>query len=249
VKKPKSRAVKRVSSTKRVVRPKKILESIEPESPVPMIAAAQAPAPATGGPPVSGKLVLGVSCTIHEAQALRRLPVIALGLDDEANLALRRAGLKTVGDVAKRPAASIAARFGAGSVTALRRLLGDEQAPINPLPHAEPFRFERRFAEPVALEISISAYFLDLLKEAAQALEQRALGGRRFVLTLIRSDGARHALVIETGQPTRDPDPVMRLFDERIAALADPLDPGFGYGRSGSPGHGTREEAFQALRR
>ena len=36
-----------------------------------MIAAAQAPAPATGGPPVSGKLVLGVSCTIHEAQALR----------------------------------------------------------------------------------------------------------------------------------------------------------------------------------
>jgi len=36
-----------------------------------MIAAANAPAPATGGLPVSGQIVLGVSCTIHEARALR----------------------------------------------------------------------------------------------------------------------------------------------------------------------------------
>jgi len=36
-----------------------------------MIAAANAPAPAARGPSVSGQLVLGVSCTIHEAQALR----------------------------------------------------------------------------------------------------------------------------------------------------------------------------------
>lgn len=84
----------------------------------------------------------------HEAQALRGLPVSALGLDDEANLALRRAGLKTVGDVATRPAASIAARFGAGAVTALRRLLGDEQAPIDPLAHPEPLHFQRRFPNP-----------------------------------------------------------------------------------------------------
>ena len=167
----------------------------------------------------------------NEGEALRRLPVIALGLDDEANLALRRAGLKIVGDLATRPAPSIAARFGAGAVTALRRLLGEEQAPLDPLTHPEPLHFERRFAEPVALQASIAACFLDLLREAAQALEQRGLGGRRFVLTLFRSDGARHRLAIETGLPTRTPGSVMRLFDERIAALADPLDPGFGYDR------------------
>ena len=36
-------------------------------------------------------------------------------------------------------------------------------------------------------------------------------------------------LRIETGQPTRDVALLMRLFRERIDALADPLDPGFGY--------------------
>ncbi len=167
----------------------------------------------------------------NERLALRELPVIALGLDDEAVLALRRAGLKTIGDVAARSAASIAVRFGAGAVTALRRLLGEEQAPIDPLAQPEPLHFERRFAEPVALQASIATCFLDLLREAARALEAQGLGGRRFVLTLFRSDGARHRLAIETGLPTRDPAPVMRLFDERIATLADPLDPGFGYDR------------------
>jgi len=166
-----------------------------------------------------------------ERHALRALPVVALGLDAEATLALRRAGLKAIGDVAARPAASIAARFGAEAVTALRRLLGEEQAPIDPLAHPAPLHFERRFAEPVALQASIAACFLDLLHASARELEERGLGGRRFVLTLFRSDGARHRLAIETGLPTRDPAPVLRLFDERIAALADPLDPGFGYDR------------------
>nr|WP_221774066.1 DNA polymerase Y family protein [Novosphingobium flavum] len=166
-----------------------------------------------------------------EREALRALPVLALGLEDEATLALRRAGLKTIGDVAARPAASIAARFGAEAMTALRRLLGEEQAPITPITQPEPLHFERRFAEPVALQASIAACFLSLLHEAARTMEERDLGGRRFVLTLFRSDGARRRLAIETGLPTRDTASVLRLFDERIAALADPLDPGFGYDR------------------
>jgi protein ImuB len=166
-----------------------------------------------------------------ERKAIRALPVVALGLDEEATLTLRRAGLKRIGDLASRSASSIAARFGAGAVTALRRLLGEEQAPIDPLVQPESLHFERRFAEPVALQSSIAACFADLLREGAQVLEERGLGGRRFVLTLFRSDGARHRLAIETGLPTRDPASVMRLFDERIATLADPLDPGFGYDR------------------
>ncbi|MDE2620317.1 MAG: DNA polymerase Y family protein [Sphingomonadales bacterium] len=164
-----------------------------------------------------------------ECAAIRALPVVALGLDAEATLALRRAGLKTVGDLATRPAASLAARFGAGAVTALRRLLGDEARPIVPLAQPAPLRFVRRFAEPIGHERAVAACFHDLLVEAAGELERRGLGGRRFRLTLLRSDGARHRLQIETGTPTRDPAMVLRLFDERIGSLADPLDPGFGY--------------------
>lgn len=166
-----------------------------------------------------------------EHHAIRALPVAAMGLGEEATQALIRAGLKTVGDVAVRPAASVAARFGAQAVNALRRLTGEERVPIEPLAHSAPLHFERRFAEPIALQATIAVCFGDLLHEAAQTLEQRDLGGRRFVLTLFRSDGARHSLNIETGRPTRDVALVLRLFDERIAALADPLDPGFGYDR------------------
>lgn len=164
-----------------------------------------------------------------ENAAIRNLPVVALGLDADSTQALNRAGLRTIGAVAVRPAASIAARFGPGAVTALRLLLGEEQAPIAPLRDPEPLHFARRFAEPIGLQGTIAASFMDLLREAAQVLEQRDLGGRRFTLTLLRSDGTRHRLDIETGHPTRDPALVLRLFDERVASLADPLDPGFGY--------------------
>lgn len=164
-----------------------------------------------------------------ERLAIRTLPVAALGLEEDPTLALRRAGLKTIGDLAARPSTSLAARFGAQAVTALRRLLGEEQAPIAPLQQSAPLRFERRFPEPIGHQASIAACFAELLREAARALEQRDLGGRRFVLTLLRSDGQRRRLEIETGLPTRDPAMVLRLFNERIAALADPLDPGFGY--------------------
>ncbi|WP_338468528.1 DNA polymerase Y family protein [Novosphingobium sp. ZN18A2] len=166
-----------------------------------------------------------------EYDAIRALPIAALGLEPDGSTALRRAGLRTVGDVAARPAASIAARFGAEAIIALRRLTGEEQAPIPALSQPEPLRFQRRFAEPVSHRSAIANCFLELLREAAQVLEERGLGGRAFLLVLERSDGARQRLEIETGRPTRDPAPVLRLFDERIAALADPLDPGFGYDR------------------
>lgn len=164
-----------------------------------------------------------------EPAAIRALPVAALGLSADAALALRRAGLSTIGAVAARPMASIAARFGGEAVTALRQLIGEESAPIMPLVQPPRLHFERRFAEPVALQATIASCLQDLLHTAAQALEARDLGARRFVLTLLRSDGARYRLAIATSQPTRDPALVLRLFDERIDSLADPLDPGFGY--------------------
>jgi protein ImuB len=166
-----------------------------------------------------------------EAKAIRALPVVALGLGDEATLGLVRAGLKTVGAVAARPRAALAARFGIEAVHALERLLGEEHSPGNPLRHKAPLRFERRFAEPVAHERAVAAAFAELLREAAQELAECGLGGRRFQLTLDRCDGAKRRLDIETGSPTRNPALVLRLFDERIAALSDPLDPGFGYDR------------------
>lgn len=166
---------------------------------------------------------------LDEAAAIRRLPAGALGLDPASTLALHRAGLKTVGDVARRPAASIAARFGERAATALRRLLGEAASPLAPRPHAAPLTVERRFAEPVAKTEYLLEVLAALIGEAAARLQARGDGGRRFEARLFRSDGLVQTLSVETGQPVRDAGAVLRLFRERIDALADPIDPGFGF--------------------
>lgn len=160
---------------------------------------------------------------------LRTLPVAALRCDEEAVTALARAGLRTIGDLADRPTAPLAARFGEATADRLARLLGRVDSRITPRRSLPALRFERRFAEPIARTADVLTVIADLARDAARAMERRGKGGRRFAVRLFRSDGALRDLAIETSQPTRDARLVERLFDERIDTLADPIDPGFGF--------------------
>ncbi len=164
-----------------------------------------------------------------EMAAIRKLPVAALELEPEATRGLLRAGLKTVGELAKRPMAAIAARFGAEAVTALRHLLGEAARPIKPRIPLAAILAERRFAEPVARTEYALQVLGELAAEAARQLEERGEGGRRFEAYFFRSDGLIRPLSVETSQPSRDPALVIRLMNERIDGLSDPIDPGFGF--------------------
>lgn len=164
-----------------------------------------------------------------EAAALRRLPVAALELDGEVEKGLRRAGLKTVAHIADRPAAPLAARFGARLTDRLDRLLGRSDSRIIPRRALPALTLERRFAEPIATAEAAMAVIGELARELAQALEERHRGGRSFVVRLYRTDGHVITLAVESGLPLRDPQRIVRLFEERIRALADPIDPGFGF--------------------
>ena len=66
-----------------------------------------------------GEVFADLSGISHEGKAIRGLPVAALGLDEEATLGLVRAGLKSIGAVAARSSAALAARFGIEAVRAL----------------------------------------------------------------------------------------------------------------------------------
>ncbi|WP_342029306.1 Y-family DNA polymerase [Sphingomonas sp. CFBP 13720] len=165
----------------------------------------------------------------NEASAIRRLGVAALRLDDEIVVALRRAGLKTIGDLASRPTAPLAARFGEETVAALARVLGQADQRLRPRRALPALFFERRFADPIARTDDVLATIGDLAAEADAELTARDKGGRRFAVRLYRADGAMRDLAIDSGLPLRDPPTLVRLFRERIDALADPIDPGFGF--------------------
>jgi protein ImuB len=160
---------------------------------------------------------------------VRALPVNALRLTDDAHIALRRAGLKTIGDLADRPRAPLAARFGEAAPMLLARLLGEADVRITPRRVPPDLVVDINFAEPVARSDDVLSALFGLSKEASVQMSGRGQGGRRFEASLFRSDGHVARLTIETGQPTRDAALLNRLLRERIESLSDPLDPGFGY--------------------
>jgi protein ImuB len=164
-----------------------------------------------------------------ETAAIARLPVSALRIDGERETALRRAGLKTIADLADRPTAPLAARFGDETVTALARLLGRADIRLTPRRPLPALVVEQRFAEPLAHTDHALAVLDELMVDAARQLGERHQGGRRFEAYFFRTDGLVQRIAIETGLPTRDQAVTLRLFRERVETLADPLDPGFGF--------------------
>src|SRR5262245_17272773 len=165
----------------------------------------------------------------EEADAVGPLPVSALGADSAITSGLRRAGLKTIGDVAFRARHEITARFGARFTTLLEHALGQGDAPISPRKALPDYIVEQRFAEPVATEGVISATLSRLAETLVAAMEKQGKGARRLEASFFRTDGAVRMIALETGQPVTKGAMVDRLFRERLDALSDPLDPGFGF--------------------
>ena len=172
------------------------------------------------------------SCIVldgEEARAVSSLPVFALCADDVITRGLRRAGLKTIGDVAARAPHELAARFGADFVSLLQQALGQDDAPINPRKPPPDFMVEKRFAEPVATDAVIAAILSGLAQMLVAAMDRQGKGARRLEASFFRTDGAVRTIAVRTGQPVTRVNMIDRLFRERLDALADPLDPGFGF--------------------
>jgi len=60
-------------------------------------------------------------------------------------------------------------------------------------------------------------------------MERQAKGARRLEASFFRTDGVVRAIAVDTGQAVTKPEMIERLFRERLDALSDPLDPGFGF--------------------
>jgi protein ImuB len=176
-----------------------------------------------------GRLTLIAPGQAAMAAAARSLPVAALDLAAETVTALTRAGLKSLGQLADRPSQPLSARFGPGLVTRLHRIMGLELMPITPRRPLPAFMAERAFAEPISTPADLERCVGDLARHVIEQLEGRGEGGKRFEIGFFRVDGQVRCLPIETGQPSRNVPALLRLYRERLEALARPIDPGFGF--------------------
>jgi protein ImuB len=164
-----------------------------------------------------------------EVAAVRPLPVFTLGADDAITRGLRRAGLTTIGDVAARARHEITARFGADFTSLLEQALGHSDAPISPRKPLPDYIVEQRFPEPVATDGVIAATLGHLARTLVSVMDRQGKGARRLEASFFRTDGAVRTITVETGLPVTRGEVVDRLFRERLDAIADPLDPGFGF--------------------
>jgi protein ImuB len=164
-----------------------------------------------------------------ERALLAPLALAALRLPGDTVAVLKRVGLKRIGDIAELPRGPLAARFGGELLRQLDRALGREPEPLSPLQPVPSYLAERRFAEPIAREEDVLAATERLARQLCAMLERRGEGARHVELRLFRTDGAVRSLMAGTSRPIRDPLAIRKLFVERLAALGDELDPGFGF--------------------
>jgi protein ImuB len=157
------------------------------------------------------------------------LPLAALRIAPDVVADLAQVGLKRIADVIDRPRAPLAARFGVDFVRRLDQAAGREDEPITPQLPIPPYVTERRFPEPIALEADVLATIEHLAQELGRMLERRGEGARGLQAALFRTDGKVHRIVVGTGAPLRDGVRIRALFAERLTAIGDACDPGFGF--------------------
>jgi protein ImuB len=162
-------------------------------------------------------------------EKLRRLRLVSLEIEDVHLAGLKRAGLRTVGDVEVLPRAALTARFGAGLVDRLDALFGYAHHPISPRRIVPACMVERRMAEPLIVMDSVELVLHALGDELFRQLQQRVEGAREVEASFFRVDGEVRRIGIQAGRPLTDTKTLFRLLKERLTTLAEPLDAGYGF--------------------
>lgn len=161
--------------------------------------------------------------------ALAPLPVNALRIGETTIASLHKLGLKRIGDLLSMPRAPLARRFGMQLLLRLDQARGANEEAISPRRPVAALSAERKLAEPIAAEDHILELTRHIATSLKMSLEARGAGGRVFELVLFRVDGRVFRIVTGASQPLRDPARISALFSERLAAVHDDLDAGYGF--------------------
>lgn len=173
----------------------------------------------------AGKNIIAVRDTLHDQ--LAPLPVAALRLEETTIRALKKLGLKRIGDLLGKPRAPLAARFGPLLIRRLDQAFGKEDEPFSALTPSPFYRARKRFAEPIVTLAAVEHAVRHLARDLAATLEKAGKGARRLELILHRVDGWYETLEVRVSAPVRDAGHLSRLLCERLDRVEDHA--GFGF--------------------
>lgn len=171
----------------------------------------------------------GVIAGDESEAVLRPLPVAALRLEDHTVASLRKLGLRYIGDIINAPRAPLTRRFGPAPLLRLDQALGGQEESVSPRRPVACLAAERRLIEPISTEEQIVAITEQVAISLKPSLEVRGAGGRLFELVLFRVDGRVFRISAGASRPLREPRLVTRLFCERLQAIYDDIDAGYGF--------------------
>lgn len=156
--------------------------------------------------------------------ALSPLPVEALRLPQKLNSDLRRAGLKTIGQLAGIKRAELARRFGLDLIKSLSSALGHTPDPVSPKAAHPIYAARMTLPDPIGFQADLLGVLERLVISVCTRLKTDARGARRYYLTVRCVDTGDHHLQIGFARPTYEPRAVMQQF----AAPLDKLKIEFG---------------------
>ena len=160
----------------------------------------------------------------ESSTAILDLPIAALRLPKTMAEDLSVLGFARIGELAAKPRAPLALRFGPELGRRLDQAFGRLGEPIDPVRPPDLIEVRRVFADPIGAAETIARTTGKLVAQLCEALEAKALGARRLDFLFHRVDNRIEAIRIGTASPVRDVKRLTRLLCDKI----ETIDPGFG---------------------
>jgi protein ImuB len=156
--------------------------------------------------------------------AIMGLSIAALRLPADTVEQLQRLGFERIADLADKPRAPLALRFGPQLHRRLDQAMGKINETIETVRPPELIEVRRLFAEPIGAPETLARYTGKLTAELCEILDAKTLGARRLDLLFHRVDNRIEAISVGTAAPVRDVKRLTRLLCDKI----ETIDPGFG---------------------
>ena len=156
--------------------------------------------------------------------AIMGLPIGSLRLPVDMVAHLNRLGFERIADLADKPRAPLALRFGQQLHRRLDQATSKLNEAIEPARPPELIEVRRLFAEPIGAPETLARYTGKLVVELCEILDAKTLGARSLDLLFHRVDSATEAVRVGTAAPVRDVKRLTRLLCDKI----ETIDPGFG---------------------